>query len=119
MKTLRNLIIICSLIIFTAACNSASENAKTETFKVWGNCGMCKKTIEGSIVTHGIVQANWNEDTKLIEVVYDSTKTNVDELKQSIAGVGYDTEEYSGNDAAYAKLPGCCQYERRSQAPKP
>ncbi len=119
MKTLRNLIIICSLIIFIAACNSAPQNSKTEIFKVWGNCGMCKKTIEGSIVMPGIVQANWNEDTKLIEVVYDSTKTNLDELKQSIAGVGYDTEEYAGNDEAYANLPGCCQYERRSQASKP
>ena len=40
---------------------------KTETFKVYGNCGMCEKTIEGSLKNvKGIDKADWNKETKMM-----------------------------------------------------
>jgi hypothetical protein len=29
--------------------------------------------------------------------------------------VGHDTEKYRADDKAYAKLPGCCKYDRAVQ----
>jgi len=109
-------LILASLVFFNLISCSSSKSipssAQTETFKVWGNCGMCKKTIEGALQTKGIYKANWNKDTKLITVSFDST-TNIDAIQQKIASVGYDTEKYSGDDNAYKQLPQCCKYDRK------
>ena len=67
---------------------------KTETFKVYGNCGMCEKTIEGSLKNvKGIDKADWNKETKMMEVTFDPEVITLTEIKQKIADVGYDTDE--------------------------
>ena len=43
---------------------STAQTAKTETIKVWGNCGMCKTTIEKAAKKAGATKATWNEDSK-------------------------------------------------------
>ena len=102
------------VVLFIEACGHKKENLKVENFKVWGNCEMCKKTIESSINTEPtIYSANWNTETKLIKVEYDSVKTNIEEIQKKIAAVGYDTEKVKGSDTAYAQLHACCQYERK------
>lgn len=83
------------------------------TFKVWGNCDMCKETIEASLNADGVFSSDWNVDTKLITVNYDSTKITLDQVEQKIAAVGYDNVKYKGDDKAYEGLPGCCHYERK------
>jgi periplasmic mercuric ion binding protein len=83
------------------------------TFKVWGNCDMCKKTIENSLINDGIVHANWNAEAKLVEVSYDNKKITIDQIQKNIASVGYDTQLYKGDDNAYSQLPKCCQYDRK------
>ncbi|NUM30873.1 MAG: heavy-metal-associated domain-containing protein [Bacteroidetes bacterium] len=97
-------------LIFTLIGNV--ENPKTETFKVWGNCGMCKKTIEKSLSKKGI-EGNWNKKTKLITVTYDSLKFNSQQVHEIICATGYDTEKCRANDEAYNNLHECCQYKRR------
>jgi copper chaperone CopZ len=88
-------------------------NHKTETLKVYGNCGMCEKTIEGSLKNiKGIEKADWNKETKMMEVTFDSEVISLKEIKQKIADVGYDTDEVRATDDTYNGLPGCCQYER-------
>ena len=89
------------------------DDKKTDTFKVYGNCGMCEKTIEGALKgVKGIDKADWNKETKMIEVVYHTHDISLDDIKKKIAAVGYDTEEYRATDKAYNNLAGCCQYER-------
>jgi copper chaperone CopZ len=74
---------------------------------------MCEKTIEGSLAhVDGVVKADWDKDTKQIEIAFDSTKINLDEIKQKIAGVGYDMDGISASTSVYSALPGCCQYDR-------
>ena len=86
---------------------------KTVTFKVYGNCGMCEKKIEGALKgVKGIEMADWNKETKMMEVVYFTNDITLDEIKLKIAGVGYDTEEHRATDKDYNNLAGCCQYER-------
>ena len=95
--------------------NIYAQSFKTDTLKVWGNCGMCKKTIEASLDLNGVKQANWNKNTKMLVVTYDTTKFNVDKINTLIADAGYDTEKTKANDKAYAKLSNCCQYKRKDQ----
>lgn len=85
----------------------------TSTFKVWGNCEMCKETIEGSLKVDGITKADWDVDTKIITVTYDNSKITLDQIQKNIASVGYDNEKYKGDDKAYVELAGCCQYDRK------
>ena len=89
---------------------AASE--KTESFKVYGNCGMCKDRIEKAAKAEGATSASWDSKTKMVTVTFDPAKTNVDALGKKIASVGHDTEKYKASDDVYAKLPGCCHYER-------
>lgn len=85
----------------------------TSTFKVWGNCEMCKETIESSLKISGINSANWSTESNFIEVVYDTSKISLDQIQKNIASAGYDNEKYKGDDKAYGELPGCCQYDRK------
>ena len=85
---------------------------KTESFKVWGKCGMCKARIEKTVKAEGATSAAWDEKTQMLTVSFDPSKTNRDDLSKKLAAVGHDTEKYKAPDDVYAKLPGCCHYER-------
>lgn len=93
---------------------SPKKEGKELSFKVYGNCEMCKKTIEGSLKEEkGVNFAEWNEVTKMMSVYYDPSKINEQGIQKKIAEAGYDTETEKGDDAAYKNLPGCCQYDRK------
>lgn len=102
-------------IVFTStACDAKIKNTKTETHKVYGNCDMCKKTIEKAIKQNKDAKGIWNKDTKILALTFDSTKTNADEVLKRIANVGYDNEKYLASHEAYQKLDECCQYTRKA-----
>lgn len=87
--------------------------SKTEKFKVYGNCGMCEKRIETAAKSvEGVTAADWNIETKMIEVSFDTIKTDVHKIHIAIANAGHDTEMHKATDEVYDKLPGCCHYER-------
>jgi len=115
MKQLKFLLSLFALISFTG-CSAAIKNAKTESFKVVGNCDMCKKTIETAANKKGFSEADWNKDTKVLTLTYDTQKTTSDEVLKRIAYAGYDNEKFLAPDDAYAKLPSCCQYDRLKKA---
>jgi periplasmic mercuric ion binding protein len=88
-------------------------SVKKETIKVWGNCGMCKTKIEKAAKTAGATKASWNEDSKLLVVTYNTGKSSNAKIQEAIAKTGYDTQDYTADNAAYNKLHGCCQYDRK------
>ncbi len=102
-------------LLSTTVCLSQISNAKTETVKVYGNCGMCETTIEKAANKRKISKADWNEETKMATITYDSKKTNVDAVLKNIALAGYDNQSFLAPDAAYDKLPGCCKYDREKK----
>ncbi|MFZ1751836.1 MAG: heavy-metal-associated domain-containing protein, partial [Saprospiraceae bacterium] len=69
--------------------NAQILNQKTVTQKVYGNCGMCKKTIEKAANVKGISKAEWDADLAMAKITIDSTKTSVDDVLKRIAAVGY------------------------------
>ncbi len=94
------------------ACSTPIPNAKTATYKVSGNCGMCQKTIEAAALKKGEAKAAWDKDTKIAKLTFDSIKTDADAVLKRIAYAGYDNEKYLAPDDAYGKLAECCQYDR-------
>lgn len=92
------------------------DNSKTETIKIYGNCGMCKSTIEKAGNDKKTASVEWNKESKLTTLTYDSVRTNRDEILRRIALVGYDSEYFLAPDEAYEKLPGCCHYDRAKES---
>lgn len=111
-KTLLTLLILSQL----AACSSQIKNAVSETIKIYGNCEKCEKTIENSGNVAKIAQVDWDKDTKMAMLTYDSNQTNRDEILKRIALAGYDSDFFLAPDDVYAKLPSCCHYERAAKA---
>ena len=101
---------ITSLVL--TSCETQVDNTKTETVKIYGNCGMCKKTIDKSGNIVDIAKVDWNKDTKMATISYDSTRTNLDEILKRISNAGYDSDAFNAPDEAYRNLHECCQYER-------
>lgn len=112
MKYLFYIIFLFTLGIFS--CKTASTSSeKIETFKVLGNCEKCKATIENSVKVDGVLEKDWNVESKLMTVKFDTVKITLQGIQQLIAKAGYDNDGFYGDDYAYAKLEACCQYERR------
>ncbi len=92
---------------------------QTEKFKVGGNCDMCKTRIEKAAKSvAGVSEAVWNKETKVVEVSFDNSETNVQKVHEAIAKAGHDTELVRADDETYANLPACCKYERLTYGEK-
>lgn len=100
------------LLFSSSSCNAQIKNAKTEIVKIYGNCEMCEKTIETAGNVKKVANVEWNKDSKMATITYDSIKTNQDEILKRIALAGYDSDKFLAPDDVYSKLAGCCQYER-------
>jgi copper chaperone CopZ len=87
-------------------------NAKTSTVKVYGNCGMCEKTIEKAAWEKGVSQADWDKDTKMAVLTFDPARTNEETLLKKIAASGYDSDNYRAPEEVYNNLHACCHYDR-------
>lgn len=107
--------VILSMIVAMLSVTTVFGKNKTEKFKVYGNCGMCEKTIENTAKSvEGVLTADWNKESKLMQVSFDDSKTDVHKIHMAIAKAGYDTEMHKATDKAYNKLHSCCQYEREN-----
>ena len=104
------------LVSFTST-YAQIKNAKTEEVKIYGNCGMCEKTIEKAGNIKNISSVDWNKETKMASISYDTKKTNKDEILKRIALVGYDSDSFLAPDDVYNNLHGCCQYDREAKTP--
>ncbi len=112
MKSRSNILMVIAVLLSHINGFAQIKHAKTETINVSGRCEMCKKTIEEAGSSKKIAEVKWGSKNQLATLVYNSEKTNPDEILKRIALVGYDTERYLAPDDVYAQLPGCCQYER-------
>ena len=118
MKTIRIFLVIIMItatggIINAQTTTGTSAKQKTETFKVWGNCDMCKARIEKAVKADGALSADWDKTTKMLKLTFDPSKNSVDSFSKKLAAVGHDTEKYKADDKAYNALDECCKYERR------
>jgi hypothetical protein len=117
MNTLLSKIVITIVVLFSfTLCQAQIENAKTETVIIYGNCGMCESKIKKAGNIKEMVQVEWDVNTSMATITYDAKQTNQDAILKRIALSGYDSDKFSAPDDVYAKLPGCCQYDRANKA---
>jgi mercuric ion binding protein len=99
--------------LFMLGAASIFAGNKTEKIDVKGNCGMCEKRIEKAAMSvDGVSKADWNKETKKLEVTFDDSKTNTDKIEVAVAKVGHDTPNHKASDDVYKSLPDCCHYDR-------
>jgi copper chaperone CopZ len=115
MKLISKLLVAITVLLSFTVCNAQIKNSVTETVKVSGNCGMCKTTIEKVGNLKNTAKVDWNANTQMATLTYDSKKTSQDEILKRIALSGYDSEKFLAPDDVYNNLHGCCQYERVSK----
>ena len=123
MKTIR--FILTAIIVSAFTVNASAQvqehskttgdqsTTKTEIFKVWGKCDMCKERIEKTVTAEGATSASWDVKTQMLTVSFDPSKTSKETLSKKLAAAGHDTEKFKATDEVYNKLPGCCHYERQ------
>jgi len=117
---MKNLLLISLFIGFSVqlfAQKSDSQIIKpadTLSFKVMGVCGMCKDRIENAALIKGVKEVKWDKTTKILKLVIDNEKANIDDIHSSIAKAGHDTSLKKGDDKAYVKLPACCKYRDKN-----
>lgn len=93
----------------------SDKNLEHETFRVSGNCSMCKSTIEKAAKSlPGVNVANWNIETKELHVSFNEEKSSLIDIHKAIAKSGYDTDKETAPKDVYENLPACCQYTRAS-----
>ncbi|WP_394759783.1 DUF3347 domain-containing protein [Flavobacterium sp.] len=118
MKKSLNTLMMATFILLSITTNAQKiKNAKTETVKVYGNCGMCETKIEKAGNVKNVASVDWNQDTGMATITYNTTKTNKDEILKRIALVGYDSDSFLAPDDVYNNLHGCCQYDRVAKVP--
>jgi copper chaperone CopZ len=117
MKSLEKTMMAILLLLSVVASNAQIKNIKTESVKIYGNCAMCKATIEKAGSLKNSASVDWNADTKMAILAYDPKITTQDEILKRIALAGYDSDKFLAPDAVYLKLAGCCQYNREAKVP--
>lgn len=113
----KKLLIVTTLLVAFTSCEAQIKNTKTETVKIYGNCDMCEKTIEKAGNLNKIAKVDWDTDSKMAILTYDSLKTNTNEILKRIALAGYDNDTFLAPNDTYSKLPECCQYDRVAKVP--
>jgi hypothetical protein len=114
MKQIKNALLLLTSLMFIGISGYATKikNIKTETVKVYGKCDIGKTTIENAGNLNKAAQVNWNKDTQMATLTYDTIKTNQTEILKRIALAGYDSDEFLAPDEMYNKLPEGCRYDR-------
>jgi copper chaperone CopZ len=111
-KLISQLLVIITVLLSFTSCNAQIKNAKTETVKIYGNCGMCETKIEKAGNIKKIAKVDWNVDTKMASITYDIKLTDQDAILKRIALSGYDSDKFLAPDDVYNNLHDCCQYDR-------
>jgi outer membrane receptor for ferrienterochelin and colicins len=97
--------------------NIAISQVKTDSsisLKVDGLCEQCKHRIEQAVKINGVDSANWDIQSKILSITYDTTVISLETIQQKILAVGHDVANRKATPAAYNNLPSCCRYRELS-----
>jgi copper chaperone CopZ len=115
MKTLFKSIALTLLICLGSTYSFAQSETKAvattdTTMLVNGVCDMCKRTIEKAAKLKGVEKAEWNVETKVLTISYQTQAVTLSEIAAAINKSGYDTEYGAALEEDYQKLNPCCHY---------
>lgn len=108
---MKHLIIIITILFSAFSIQAQEKDVITETYKVEGTCGMCKKRIEKAAYIKGVKRADWDKETHQLTVVYRPSKTSADDIMAAVAKAGHSNDKVQAAEADYESLPKCCHYK--------
>lgn len=112
MQGVKNILAI-SIVFFSFQLTPNLGDIIKESFRVKGNCLMCKTTIENSVKSlDGISSFKWNPTKQLVIVRFDTEVITLEEIQKAVADSGYDTPSFKATDEDYENLHHCCKYDR-------
>lgn len=111
MKNLGLIMVLVALTSFTfKSTEDDKKGVETITFLTSAVCGECKERIETELnYTKGVVFAELDIDSKEVTVKYKTKILNEAQVKDIVAGIGYDAGDTKRVEEAFNKLPKCCQ----------
>lgn len=133
MRKLLFLSIIAASVAFTACNSGGAKKSSTESIptevvgvdqnllavgtqtllSVGGSCDMCTdRIIETVSKVDGYLDSSYDLEKQELDIVFDSSKTNIESISKALAAVGHDTELAKADQDVYDALPGCCKYRK-------
>jgi len=122
------ILIFAALIGFSAAAQNAkiatTQSSSTKTaatasiqkvvIQTNGVCSKCETLFKENVpFFKGVKDYAYDPKTAKMTITYDSKKTNPDLLRQQISKLGYNADNVKADPAARAKLPACCQVDKK------
>ncbi|GAB3819348.1 heavy-metal-associated domain-containing protein [Pontibacter rugosus] len=115
LKVLFFSMVMAFISINVQAQTNQSGNQKTVEIKTSAVCNMCKHTLEKAMAYEkGVKSSNLDVKSKVLTVVFDSRKTNADNIVKAVTETGYDANEKPAQERAYNRLDDCCKKEMGS-----
>jgi copper chaperone CopZ len=104
-------------ILLTSVFGASAQDKKTVTAKFWvaGICGRCEQTIEKTMDTKGVVSADYDLESNMLTVTYNTKKINEEQLHQLLNEAGYDTEKSTCSEEQYGRVHSCCKYREQEK----
>lgn len=116
----KNIFAILTAIAIFAITTTSFAKFETANIKTSAVCGICKTTIEKACNNaDGVKKASLDLHSKIATVVFDSEKTNANNVKSAISLAGYMADDVKPNRKAYKKLAKHCQsgYDLKTNKP--
>lgn len=91
---------------------SAQNKQKVKELTIHSSiqCGMCTDRLDNMFADYWAVKnVDYDLENQTITVSYNPKKTNEKEIRNRIAGAGYDADDVEAKVDAYLELPGCCR----------
>ncbi|MDC0615197.1 ATPase [Schleiferiaceae bacterium] len=110
--------LVCSLALLSAIVLNGQSKYNTTTLEVDGLCGMCEERIENAAYILGVKEADWSQETHLLELIYNSSKVDEAAIIAAINEVGHDVKNHPATDEQYANIHGCCRFRDPDQRAK-
>lgn len=107
---MKNTVITICILLFSVLTNAQQGKVLVDSFKVDGNCDMCKKRIEDAAYVKGVKRAEWSKSTQQLVLFYKSDKTSILKIAEQVALAGHSNEKVKAKEEDYKKLPECCHY---------
>jgi copper chaperone CopZ len=98
------------LLLLSLSTSIFAQKAAVVSVQTNAQCGDCKDRIETALnQSKGVVYAELNLETKVVEIKYNNKKTDVATLKKKLTLLGYDADDQKADPIAQKALPLCCQ----------
>ena len=113
MKTITRIFL--SMILFlglSAGVQAQDVEPKEKEIKIQTSaiCDMCEERLETNMAFEkGVKSVVLDDKTKVLTIVYKTSKTDPKKLREAISKLGYDADDVEADPKAYAKLPACCK----------